>query len=52
MTSELVFWVAVSIPLYAFLGYPLVLLALRLMIRREVKKAPDPAVRLVADTGL
>ena len=40
MTSELVFWVAVSIPLYAFLGYPLVLLALGLMIRREVKKAP------------
>jgi poly-beta-1,6-N-acetyl-D-glucosamine synthase len=40
MASELIFWIAVSIPLYAFLGYPLLLLGLGLMIRREVKKKP------------
>src|ERR1700693_4129567 len=40
MLAELVFWIAVWVPLYAFLGYPLVLLTLRLGIRREVRKAP------------
>lgn len=40
MPAELVFWIAVGIPLYAFLGYPLVLLALRLGMHREVRKAP------------
>ncbi len=40
MPAELVFWIAVGIPLYAFVGYPLVLLALRLAIHREVRKAP------------
>ncbi len=40
MLAELVFWIAVGIPLYAFLGYPLVLLALRFGIHREVRKAP------------
>jgi cellulose synthase/poly-beta-1,6-N-acetylglucosamine synthase-like glycosyltransferase len=40
MALEFVFWIAISVPLYAFLGYPVALLALRLAIRREVKKAP------------
>ena len=40
MLAELIFWIAVWIPLYAFLGYPVVLLTLRLAIRREVRKAP------------
>src|ERR1700733_11350282 len=40
MPAELVFWIAVCVPLYAFLGYPLVLLALRLALHREVRKAP------------
>jgi poly-beta-1,6-N-acetyl-D-glucosamine synthase len=40
MAAELVFWIAVWVPLYAFLGYPLVLLALRLGIHREVRKSP------------
>lgn len=40
MPAELVFWIAVSIVLYAFAGYPLLLLMLRLAIRREVRKAP------------
>ncbi len=40
MPAELVFWIAVWVPLYAFLGYPLVLVMLRAGIRREVRKAP------------
>jgi poly-beta-1,6-N-acetyl-D-glucosamine synthase len=40
MRAEWVFWIAVWVPLYAFLGYPLVLLALRLGIHREVRKLP------------
>jgi cellulose synthase/poly-beta-1,6-N-acetylglucosamine synthase-like glycosyltransferase len=40
MAAEWVFWIAGGTVLYAFLGYPLVLLALRLAIHREVRKAP------------
>ena len=40
MLAESVFWIAVSIPLYAFAGYPLLLTGLCLVIRREVRKAP------------
>src|ERR1700722_857405 len=48
MPAKLVFWIAVCVPLYAFLGYPLVLAALRLAIRREVRKAPiHPFVSLL-----
>jgi len=46
--AELVFWIAVWVPLYAFLGYPLVLLALRVAIRRQVRKASiHPLVSLL-----
>jgi poly-beta-1,6-N-acetyl-D-glucosamine synthase len=37
---QIIFWLAVSVPLYAYIGYPLLLLALGCLIRREVKKAP------------
>ena len=48
MPAELVFWIAVWVPLYAFLGYPLVLLALRLGIHRAVRKSPiHPFVSLL-----
>src|SRR5580658_6343627 len=48
MPAKLVFWIAVCVPLYAFLGYPLVLAALSLAIRREVRKAPiHPFVSLL-----
>jgi cellulose synthase/poly-beta-1,6-N-acetylglucosamine synthase-like glycosyltransferase len=48
MPAELVFWIAVLIPLYAFAGYPLVLLGLGLALHREVKKAPiRPPVSLL-----
>jgi cellulose synthase/poly-beta-1,6-N-acetylglucosamine synthase-like glycosyltransferase len=46
--TELVFWIAAAIPLYAFAGYPLVLLGLGAAIRREVRKAPiRPLVSLL-----
>jgi cellulose synthase/poly-beta-1,6-N-acetylglucosamine synthase-like glycosyltransferase len=35
---EIIFWSAVLLAFYAYLGYPLVLLALRLVIRRDVRK--------------
>jgi cellulose synthase/poly-beta-1,6-N-acetylglucosamine synthase-like glycosyltransferase len=40
MLAKVIFWIAVIIPLYAFAGYPLVLLGLGLLIRRPVGKAP------------
>jgi glycosyltransferase involved in cell wall biosynthesis len=48
MLAEFILWIAVSIPLYAFAGYPLMLLSLGLLIRREVKKAPSwPVISLL-----
>src|SRR5271154_6297067 len=48
MALELIFWIAAAAPLYAYLGYPLVLLGLRLIIQRPVKKAPiQPLVSLL-----
>jgi cellulose synthase/poly-beta-1,6-N-acetylglucosamine synthase-like glycosyltransferase len=38
--SQITFWSAVFLPFYAYLGYPLVLLALRMVIRRDVRKQP------------
>ncbi len=40
MLALSIFWIAVSIPLYAFAGYPLLLAGLCLVIHREVRKAP------------
>ena len=43
-----IFWLAVAIPIYAYLGYPLVLLLLRLVVHRAVKKAPfEPFISLL-----
>jgi cellulose synthase/poly-beta-1,6-N-acetylglucosamine synthase-like glycosyltransferase len=45
---QIIFWSAAFLPFYSYLGYPLVLLALRLKIRRDVKKQPiTPFVSLV-----
>lgn len=42
------FWLSVAVPLCAYAGYPLVLLALRLVIRRPVRKQPiEPSVSLL-----
>jgi glycosyltransferase involved in cell wall biosynthesis len=48
MTAHVTFWVAVSIVLYTYAGYPAVLMALRLVIHREVRKQPiRPLVSLL-----
>ncbi len=46
MWGELLFWIAVAIPVYAFAGYPVVLLGLRLVIRRRGRKTPPSPVPL------
>jgi glycosyltransferase involved in cell wall biosynthesis len=38
--SEYVLWLAVAVPAYAYVGYPLVLAMLALVIRRPVRRVP------------
>jgi len=46
--AQLIFWIAAITVLYAYAGYPLALLALRLVIRREVRRQPiQPTVSLL-----
>jgi len=46
--AKTLFWVGVAIPLYAYLGYPAVLMLLRAMFHRPVRKAPfEPSVTLL-----
>jgi cellulose synthase/poly-beta-1,6-N-acetylglucosamine synthase-like glycosyltransferase len=40
VAAEIIFWIAISVPVFAYVGYPLTLFALRLLIHREVKKQP------------
>jgi poly-beta-1,6-N-acetyl-D-glucosamine synthase len=48
MHAKFIFWFAVSIPLYAYAGYPLALLGLRLIIRRPARKEPvTPMLSLI-----
>ena len=48
MLATLIFWLSVFLPFYTYLGYPLVLLALRAVLDREVKKRPvTPFVSLL-----
>jgi poly-beta-1,6-N-acetyl-D-glucosamine synthase len=48
MPVEIIFWLAIATPLYAYLGYPLALLGLCLMVRRPVKKGPiQPSLSLL-----
>ena len=39
MSPSFIFWLSAAVPVYAYLGYPIVLLLLRLVIHRAVKKA-------------
>ncbi len=39
MIAEIAFWAGLALPLYAYLGYPLVLVILRRFIHRPVRKA-------------
>jgi cellulose synthase/poly-beta-1,6-N-acetylglucosamine synthase-like glycosyltransferase len=44
----IIFWISVLLPVYAYVGYPIVLAALRLAIRRPIKKQPiTPMVSLL-----
>jgi poly-beta-1,6-N-acetyl-D-glucosamine synthase len=48
MAAEAIFWIAIAAPIYAYLGYPLVLLGLGLILRRPVKKASiQPSLSLL-----
>lgn len=48
MPAYLVFWISVAAVIYAYAGYPLTLLTLRLFIRRPVRRAPiSPSVSLL-----
>ncbi len=45
---KLIFWVLLAIPLYAYFGYPLILVLMRTVFRRPVKKQPyEPLVTLL-----
>jgi cellulose synthase/poly-beta-1,6-N-acetylglucosamine synthase-like glycosyltransferase len=46
--AEIVFWLAVAASVYPYLGYPVVLVLLRLVIHRKVRKQPiEPFVSLL-----
>jgi cellulose synthase/poly-beta-1,6-N-acetylglucosamine synthase-like glycosyltransferase len=48
MAAAVIFWIAISVPFYAYIGYPVVLLLLRIFIRRGVKKAEfEPTVSIL-----
>jgi cellulose synthase/poly-beta-1,6-N-acetylglucosamine synthase-like glycosyltransferase len=45
---EILFWLALAVPVYAYFGYPLVLAILSLFIHRPIRKAPfSPRVSLL-----
>jgi cellulose synthase/poly-beta-1,6-N-acetylglucosamine synthase-like glycosyltransferase len=48
MAARIIFWIAIAVPVYAYFGYPIVLLLLRLIVHRPVKKTPvEPRVSFV-----
>jgi cellulose synthase/poly-beta-1,6-N-acetylglucosamine synthase-like glycosyltransferase len=48
MIAPLVFWISIAVPVYAYLGYPVVLILLRSIIHRDVRKSPvEPTVSLL-----
>jgi cellulose synthase/poly-beta-1,6-N-acetylglucosamine synthase-like glycosyltransferase len=48
MAARIIFWIAIAVPVYAYFGYPVILLLLRLIVHRAVKKAPvEPSVSFV-----
>jgi poly-beta-1,6-N-acetyl-D-glucosamine synthase len=45
---QVIFWLGAGLPVYAYLGYPIVLLLLGLVIHRAVRKRPfEPTVTLI-----
>lgn len=48
MAAPIVFWLAIAIPIYAFLGYPITLVVLRAILHRQFRKEPiTPPVTLL-----
>jgi poly-beta-1,6-N-acetyl-D-glucosamine synthase len=48
MCAQIIFWIAAAAVLYTYAGYPLALLALRLVIRRPVRRQSiEPSVSLI-----
>jgi cellulose synthase/poly-beta-1,6-N-acetylglucosamine synthase-like glycosyltransferase len=48
LAAQVVFWLGIAVPVYAYFGYPVVLALLRAVIRRKVKKAAiEPTVSLL-----
>lgn len=48
MWAETIFWAGIAVPFYAYIGYPVALMLLRMVIHREVRKGPiEPPVSLL-----
>ncbi len=48
MTAQLIFWICLAIPAYAYVGYAVVLLLLRTVAAKSVRKKPfEPSVTLL-----
>jgi cellulose synthase/poly-beta-1,6-N-acetylglucosamine synthase-like glycosyltransferase len=48
VAEQIIFWLAIAVPFYAYIGYPLTLLLLRSVMHRPVKKRPyEPLVSLL-----
>lgn len=48
MTAKVIFWLSASVPVFAYLGYPLALVILRAFVSRPVRKESyQPAVTLL-----
>jgi biofilm PGA synthesis N-glycosyltransferase PgaC len=48
VTAQLIFWISLAVPVYAYLGYPVTLFLLRKLFARTVRKGPcEPSVTLL-----
>jgi cellulose synthase/poly-beta-1,6-N-acetylglucosamine synthase-like glycosyltransferase len=48
LAAKIVFWVGLAIPVYAYFGYPLMLVLLRRLIHHKVRKAPcEPFISIL-----
>jgi cellulose synthase/poly-beta-1,6-N-acetylglucosamine synthase-like glycosyltransferase len=48
VAAQIIFWLAIAIPFYAYIGYPLTLLLLRSVVHRKVQKRPyEPLASLL-----
>src|SRR5579884_994574 len=48
LIPQIVFWISAAVPVYAYFGFPLVLMLLAVVIRRRVHRAPcEPTISLL-----